>query len=102
MRWLNTLSAHTYSNEGMEELQRNRDLNNTAETSVETKKEEKKKDEEMISNDNEIVSCELVTKTETTSEEDFSKETTPREPTDIEISSTSTTVSSEAAVKTSD
>lgn len=91
MRWLNTLSAHTYSNEGMEERQKNRDLNSITETSVETGKEEKNKDEEMISNDNDAVSSELVTETETPSEGDFSKEIT--EPTDIGISTTPATVS---------
>ena len=85
MRWLNTLSAHTYSNEGMEELQKNRDLNNTTETSSETNKEKKNKDEEITSNDNSgTVSSELVTEAETPSEEGFSKQTT--EPTDNKIS----------------
>ena len=85
MRWLNTLSAHTYSNEGMEELQKNRDLNNTTETSTETNKEKKNKDEEITSNDNSgTVSSELVTEAETPSEEGFSKQTT--EPTDNKIS----------------
>lgn len=84
MRWLNTLSAHTYSNEGMEELQKNRDLNNATETYTETNKE-KNKDEEITSNDNSgTVSSELVTQAETPSEECFSQQTT--EPTDNKIS----------------
>ncbi len=71
MRWLTSLPTHTYSSEGMMELQNNRDLNSTPETKVKVKHEDE--GEEISSNDNATVSSEVKTemdcKTEPANEE---------------------------------
>ena len=61
MRWLSTLSTHTYSSEGMMELQKNKSTNANEETFIESKENVKHKDEEISSNDNAIASSEVTT-----------------------------------------